>query len=206
VARGYAVSHRAGGFALCFFYVGQVTYRGQVHQGEHSGIVDGEAFARVGEMLGEGRADRRRSGNKHGFLLRGLVRCVACGSAMTSSTCAPRGKPYRYYCCTSPRRRGTGECPVRAVSAAELEQFVVDRIRDIGRDPAVLQETLAAIDQQRAQERPALEREQRMLQAEHQACSNRLNARRTRRRQYVESASVAPESRLRIATRIIPLL
>jgi recombinase-like zinc beta ribbon protein len=68
------------------------------------------------------------SGNKHGFLLRGLVRCVACGSAMTSSTSAPRGKPHRYNCCTSPRRRGTGECPVRAVSAAELERFVVDRI------------------------------------------------------------------------------
>jgi len=61
---------------------------------------------------------------------------------------------------------------VRAVSAAELERFVVDRIRDIGRDPAVLQETLSAIDEQRAQEKPALEREQRMLQAEHQTCRN----------------------------------
>jgi len=107
-------------------YLGKVSYRGVTYAGEHPGIVDPEAFGRVAEMLGEGRADRRRSGNKHGFLLRGLVRCVACGSAMTSSTSAPRGKPYRYYCCTSPRRRGSGECPVRAVSAAELERFVVD--------------------------------------------------------------------------------
>jgi len=153
-------------------YLGKVSYRGVTYAGEHPGIVDPEVFGRVGEMLGAGRQGARRSGNKHGFLLRGLVRCVACGSAMTSSTSAPRGKPYRYYCCTSPRRRGTGECPVRAVSAAELECFVVDRIRDIGRDPAVLQETLAAINEQRAQERPALEREQRMLQAEHQTCRN----------------------------------
>ncbi len=151
-------------------YVGQVSYRGGTYPGEHPGIVDPDLFARVGEMLGGGRVDPRRSGNKHGFLLRGLVRCVTCGSAMTSSTSAPRGKPYRYYCCTSSRRRGTGECPVRAVSAAELERFVVDRIQDIGRDPAVLQETLVAIDEQRAQERPVLEQEQRMLQSEHQTC------------------------------------
>ena len=30
------------------------------------------------DPLKGGRKDRRRSGNKHGFLLRGLVRCVAC--------------------------------------------------------------------------------------------------------------------------------
>ena len=82
---------------------------------------------------------------------------------MTSTTSAPRGKPYRYYSCTQVRRRGRGECPIRAVSAAELERFVVDRIRDIGRDPTVLQETLAAIDEQRVQERPALEQEQRSV-------------------------------------------
>jgi len=163
------------------------SYRGATYSGEHPGILDADAFARVREMLGEGRADRRRTGNKHGFLLRGLVRCVACGSAMTSSTSAPRGKAYRYYCCTSPRRRGTGECPVRAVSAAELERFVVDRIRDIGRDPAVLQETLSAIDEQRGQERPALAREQRTLQVEHKAC-------RDESRRLVSALGAAPSA------------
>ena len=153
-------------------YVAKVSYRGSTYEGEHPGVMDPDVFARVAEFLGEGRTAPRRAGNKYGFLLRGLVRCVGCGSAMTSSTSAPRGKSYRYYSCTAPRRRGVAECPVRAVSAAELERFVVDRIRDIGRDPAVLQETLAAIDEQRAQERPALEREQRMLQAEHQTCRN----------------------------------
>jgi len=104
---------------------------------------------------------------------------------MTSSTSAPRGKAYRYYCCTSPRRRGNAECPVRAVSAVELERFVVDRIRDIGRNPAVLQETLAAIDEQRAQERPTLEREQRTLQVEHKAC-------RDESRRLVSALAAAP--------------
>ena len=168
-------------------YVGKVAYRGATYDGEHPGIVDAEVFARVGELLSTGRKDPRRSGNQHGFLLRGLVRCATCGSAMTSATSAPRGKPYRYYCCTSPRRRGAGECPVRSVPAAELERFVVDRIRDIGRDPALLQETLAAIDASRRQERPALEREQRTLHVEHQAC-------RAEARKLVASLAAATSS------------
>src|SRR5258708_22177003 len=121
-------------------------------------------------MLAGGRKDASRAGNKHGFLRRGLVRCVACGSAMTSSTSSPRGKPYRYYTCTAVQRRGTAECPVRAVSASELEGFIVDRIRDIGRDPAMLQETLRAVAQEGEREQRQLEQERRMLQAEHQTC------------------------------------
>ena len=100
--------------------------------------MDPGTFTRVGELLNEGRKDVTRSGNKHGFLLRGLVRCTACGSAMTSATSAPRGKPDRYYTCTAVSRRGTAECPVRAVAAPKLESFIVDRIRDMGRDPAPL--------------------------------------------------------------------
>ncbi|HEY4884099.1 MAG TPA: recombinase family protein [Myxococcales bacterium] len=47
-------------------YVGSVSYRGATYPGEHPGIVDADAFGRVAEMLGEGRADPRRSGNKYG--------------------------------------------------------------------------------------------------------------------------------------------
>ena len=151
-------------------YVGKVMHKGQPFDGEHPGIVDGDVFTRVGEMLAEGKRDVTRGSNKYGFLLRGLVRCVACGSAMTSSTSSPRGKSYRYYCCTVVRRRGTTECPVRAVSAPEMEQFVVARIRDIGRDPALLQETLRAVAEERQRDAAQFEQERRMLQAEHQTC------------------------------------
>src|SRR5262249_12088762 len=79
----------------------------------------------------------------------GLVHCAKCHSVMTSSFTAPRGKRYRYYSCTAPKRRGTGECPIRNVSADKLEAFVVARIRDIGHDPALLEETLRAIEADR---------------------------------------------------------
>ncbi len=157
-------------------YIGKIGLKGQLYDGEQAGIVDTDVFARVGEMLAGGQKDRSRAGNKHGFLLRGLVRCVACGSAMTSATSSPRGKSYRYYSCTAVRRRGNAECPVRAVAAADLEAFIVDRIRGIGRDPALLQETLRAAAEDRERDKGQLEQERRMLQAEHQRC--RAEARR----------------------------
>jgi hypothetical protein len=89
---------------------------------------------------------------------------------MTSSTSAPRGKPYRYYLCTAVNRRGTSACSVRMVSAPKLEAFVVERIRDIGSAPALLEETLRAIEADREQERPALEKEQRMLTTDLAGC------------------------------------
>ncbi len=74
----------------------------------------------------------------------------------------------------------------------------MDRIRDIGRDPAVLQETLAAMDQQRVQERPALEREQRMLQTEHQAC-------RSEARKLVAALGAAPSTSVSVSERLAEL-
>jgi site-specific DNA recombinase len=151
-------------------YIGKIALRDQLFDGEHVSIVDERVFTQVGDLLNEGRRDQTRTGNKYGFLLRGLVRCVACKSAMTSTTSAPRGKSYRYYSCTSTKRRGTAECPVRAVSAPELEAFIVDRIRHIGREPALLQETLRALGEDREREKVQLEQEQRVLQVEHQTC------------------------------------
>lgn len=151
-------------------YVGKVGFGGTLYEGEHAGIVQPDAFARVQEMLGTGKRDTTRTGNKHGFLLRGLVHCTACGSVMTSTTSAPRGKAYRYYSCTQARRRGTAACPVRAVSASEIEAFVVDRIKDIGKDLTLLHETLRAAEQDRQRERPELDKEARLLSAELTAC------------------------------------
>jgi len=151
-------------------YVGKVAHRGDVLPGEQAGIVDAELFARVGELLSGGKRDWQRTGNKHGFLLRGLVHCTACNSVMTSIVSAPRGKPYRYYSCTLVHRRGTSACPVRNVSAGELERFVVERLKGIGRDPAVLEATLAAITEDRESQKPSIIGEQSRLHVEREQC------------------------------------
>ena len=73
-------------------------------------------------------------------------------------------------------RRGTKACTVRSVPAAELERFVVERLRDLGSDPKLLEDTIAAVIADRAQNKPALQIEQRDLQATYEA--GRSEARR----------------------------
>jgi site-specific DNA recombinase len=51
-----------------------------------------------------------------------------------------------------------------------LERFIVDRIQEMGSDPSLLQDTLNAVAAERQRDVPELTREQRQLQAEHQAC------------------------------------
>jgi site-specific DNA recombinase len=55
----------------------------------------------------------------------------------------PKGnKRYRYYVCGSAQNRGWDTCPAPSIPAAEIERFVVERSRAIGKDSDVLARTL----------------------------------------------------------------
>ncbi|MBI3865342.1 MAG: recombinase family protein [Planctomycetia bacterium] len=126
-------------------YIGKVRYKDEVHAGEHQGIVDPEVFDRVQTLL---RRNHRTGGaearNQFGALLKSLLRCVPCQSSMTH-THSTKGdsRRYRYYVCLTAQKRGWNACPSQSVPAAEIEQFVIDQIRCIGRDPGLIAETLA---------------------------------------------------------------
>jgi site-specific DNA recombinase len=65
-------------------YIGRIRYKEEVHDGEHEGIVDPDVFRRVGlEMRRNGASGGRTVRNKHGALLRGLLRCAACDCGMS---------------------------------------------------------------------------------------------------------------------------
>jgi len=51
-------------------------------------------------------------------------------------------KRYRYYVCLRAQKEGWATCPTKSLPAGEVEKFVVDRIRAIGQDPAVVAATL----------------------------------------------------------------
>ncbi|MBS0264146.1 MAG: recombinase family protein [Planctomycetes bacterium] len=126
-------------------YVGKVRYKDEVHEGEHQGIVDPDVFERVQALL---RRNHRTGGaearNQFGALLKGILRCVACNCSMTPAhTKKGESRRYRYYVCLQAQKRGWKNCPSQSVPAAEIEQFVVDQIRCIGRDPGLVAATLA---------------------------------------------------------------
>jgi site-specific DNA recombinase len=71
---------------------------------------------------------------------------------------------YRYYVCTNAQRRGWHNCPSKSIPAREIEAFVVDQVRCIGKDTALLAET---IEETRAQAKARirdLEAEKRSLE------------------------------------------
>lgn len=57
-------------------------------------------------------------------------------------------------------------CPTKAVSATEIERFVVDQVQEIGRNPELQNETLRQLIASREARQPDLEGERQRLQSE----------------------------------------
>jgi site-specific DNA recombinase len=137
-------------------YVGKVRHKAELYAGEHEAIVPDDVFDRVQRQLQRnGRSATAPHRNRHGALLRGLLYCKACGRAMSHTFSCKGAKRYRYYTCTNAVKSGRCKCPSRSLPAAEIEAAVIDQIRCIGEDPALLAETLG---QARSQAEGAIER------------------------------------------------
>jgi site-specific DNA recombinase len=147
-------------------YSGRVKYKRERHAGEHVAIIEPAVFDRVQTLL---KRNRRTSDTpvrtEFGALLKGLLRCAACGCAMTPAhSTKNRTKRYRYYVCTGAQKRGWDTCPSKSVPAAELEQFVIDRIRGVGKEPTLLQATVAEACRQDDERLAQLEIDRRGLE------------------------------------------
>ena len=149
-------------------YLGQVTYKDEVHEGEHPAIVDEEVFSRVQRLLKRnGRSGGKHVRNRFGALLKGLIRCVPCGCGIMPTHSTRNGnKRYRYYVCANAQARGWHNCPAPSVPAPELERFVVDQIKDIGRDADLLADVLKESRRQHEEAIDKLETERRSLERE----------------------------------------
>jgi site-specific DNA recombinase len=112
--------------------------------------VDVNVFQQVQTLLRQtGSTGGATVRNEFGAILKGLLRCVPCGCAMTPSHTTRSGtKRYRYYVCSSATKAGRKTCPAPSIPAGEIERFVVERIRAIGADPVLQQQVFAQARQQ----------------------------------------------------------
>jgi len=146
-------------------YAGKVKHKADTHEGEHAAILDAATWQRVQAVLGRnGRSGGAMVRNQFGAILKGLVRCMPCDCAMTPAHSTRGTKRYRYYTCSNAQKRGWHVCPSKSVPAAELERFVVERIKGIGQDEALVRETLAQAASQAEAQRQELTAEKRMLE------------------------------------------
>lgn len=179
-------------------YVGKIAYKAEVHEGEHPGIVEPDVFELVQETLSTngaaGSADKR---NKHGALLRGILRCASCNCGMTHTFTVKGNRRYRYYVCNNAQQHGRAACPAPSVAAGEIEQFVVEEIKAIGRDPTLVAATLAESRRLAAKAIQCLKRERAAIERQRRADEAQLG-----RQTATSTSNREPDRRAEIQERI----
>ena len=154
------------GLLTNIIYVGKVDYKGSIYDGEHPAILGEGVWRRVQERLRHnGRSGGVEVRNKYGGLLKGLIFCEACHAAMihTWTVTAKNKRRYRYYVCSHAQKHGWDTCPTKSLPARDIEQFVVGRIRAIGQDDLLLEETLRAARNENEDRLRTLQDEERAL-------------------------------------------
>jgi site-specific DNA recombinase len=121
---------------------------------------------------------------------------------MSHTYTAKGNKRYRYSVCGTAQQRGWSECPAPSIPAAEIERFVVDQIRGIGRDPDLLRETLQQVHQQVEASQRTLTAERTILQRQVRSDHDVLQA-ASKLADAIERVSVLAtvHERLRVAER-----
>jgi site-specific DNA recombinase len=172
-------------------YAGRIRHKDEVFPGEQPALVDAAVFERVQAMLQHnGRSGGVEVRNRHGALLKRLLRCKACGTAMAHTFTTKRNRQYRYYTCVDAIKRGRASCPAGSLPAAEVERVVVDQIRCIGRDRALLADVVA-------EARAGLDREMTAFRVERDDLMRELGRHHAEIRRCVAgSASPAATARL----------
>lgn len=147
-------------------YLGEAIHKGVSHPGEHEAIVARALWERVHTIPAENahtRANRTRAGTP--APLKGLLRCTACGPAMTLSHIRRRGRLYRYYVCSRSMKNGAEPCPVRSLSASEIEGVVLGQVRRLLQAPEVAARTVVACHELSDGNSDAAAREREVVEA-----------------------------------------
>ena len=116
-------------------YIGRVRHRDETHPGQHEPIVEQVLWDKVQRLLSR---NARTAGsflrNKHGALLKGLLRCQACDAAMVQMVSRKGPKLHRYYVCTKAQKGGYEHCPTGTILAGPLESEVCQQLRRLVED------------------------------------------------------------------------
>jgi hypothetical protein len=124
-------------------YVGNIKHKNAVHAGEHAGIVAEPLWRDVQDLLrAQGKTKGALGRNRFGALLKGLLRCLPCGCAMTPTHATRNGKRYRYYVCSAAVKFGRHRCPGPSLAAPSLEQVVLEQLKDSAQVNASVQTLL----------------------------------------------------------------
>ena len=126
-------------------YVGKVTYKREIYEGRHPGIIEPKLWEEANRLLKANTVRRgkpsHRGSRDHLFLVEGLAYCSRCGGLLVPTYSATRGvKRFYYRCCR--KYNGSVDCAEPAVPAEQFEHIVAERIRRIARNQDVFLEAM----------------------------------------------------------------
>ncbi len=120
-------------------YVGEVLYKGQVYKGEQKAIIDRQTWDQCQQFLKNNapvRDSTRRT--EYAALLRGVLRCGHCNSAMTPTRSKRWGREHHYYRCILDTKRAESICPIKSISAGEIERIIQEQLQKILLAPEII--------------------------------------------------------------------
>ena len=123
-------------------YIGKITHKDKVYEGEHKAIICDETFEKVQKLLYENKVNKtcgvKSSSNS---LLAGLI-YDDLGNKMTPSHSNNHGRRYRYYISRALKNNEeTGS--VSKIPAGEVEKFVIETTKEFLKDKEQIQKIVS---------------------------------------------------------------
>jgi site-specific DNA recombinase len=132
-------------------YKGVIRHGDEEYPSQHPALVSKDLWDRANKALhptGERTRAEVYKRDKHVHILKGLLRCGHCGTALTPYPAGKKdrnGHPYLYYACTHVvKDGGASKCPVRSIPARSFEDIIVGYIGELGRHPEIIAATIEA--------------------------------------------------------------
>ena len=112
------------------FYIGEIVYRGEVHQGEHASILDRDLFEAVHAQLSARSVQRKLKRSASPSFLVGLIFDDR-GNPMSPSHANKKGVRYRYYVSQALLQNRKAEAgSIARVSAPDVEALVARVVQE----------------------------------------------------------------------------
>lgn len=153
------------------YYLGMVTYKGQVYPGRHEALVTPEVFERVQQVL-DARMQRTQRDITHNHVLRGMLHCGRCHAQgrtrqlVYTQAINRYGEVYAYYLCMGKQRH---ECDLPYLPVPLVEDAVLRAVERLQLTPGAVAtmraQVSAHLDQRLKVEREAHARVRKELAA-----------------------------------------
>lgn len=173
IAAGYFMRGPLGHLLKNRFYIGEVAYKGEIHQGEHPPIVDRDLFEAVQARLAVQTVQRMATRSQSPAILTSLIFDDR-GNTMSPNHANKQGIRYRYYVSQALQQRRKADAgSISRISAPDVEALICSSLRQrVNADSEILDRDLVQKFIQRIVVRPkALEVTIRVVDAADQVAN-----------------------------------